>query len=91
MGANWEKIKVIVIFHINLDYSFFVKLSIDPIKIDNIFNVSSMNHARKYKIIKKKVEPRFLMINKDWNPFSSKYEFIPWSSILLSNFIISMN
>jgi hypothetical protein len=47
MGANCEKINVIVPFHISLVFSFFVILSIDPIKIDIIFKVSSKDQARK--------------------------------------------
>ncbi len=47
MGANCDKINVIVPFHISLVYSFFFLLSIDPINRDIIFKMSSINHARK--------------------------------------------
>ena len=47
IGANCDIIIVIVPFHISLDYSFFVIMSIDPKKRDKIFKVSSKSQARK--------------------------------------------
>jgi hypothetical protein len=65
MGANCDIIMVIVPFHISIPSSLFAILSTLSIKIDAIFKLSSRNQAIKKKIMKNRVDPRFLMIIRD--------------------------